>query len=160
MRNFDKICKILAIFLQTRDSLQITQVRIFSSHIFIFKNEARGNWNFVQVLYMVSKNQFLIYFWNIYKIADKIGKMSEILDIFQKKNQKSVTWIFRYHTTRGTPGWNCSFLASFLKKKSVPALFWENRVFVINSQNLTDFVKIYQILAFVPIKSPNFITSH
>ena len=128
MRNFDKICKILAIFLQTRDSLQITQVRIFSSHIFIFKNEARGNWNFVQVLYMVSKNQFLIYFWNIYKIADKIGKMSEILDIFQKKNQKSVPYILY----RGTPGPNFSFLASFLKKKSVPAWFWENRIFVKN----------------------------
>ena len=77
--------------------------------------------------------------------------------IFQKKNQKSVPCIFRYYVTHGP---NFSFLDSSLKNKSVPAWFWENRVFVNNSQNLTYFVKISQISAFVPMKSPNFITAY
>ena len=59
----------------------MTQVRIFSSKIKL------GSWNLVQVyLTVVSKKsikifKFLIFFGNMFKILDKIGKMSEISDI-------------------------------------------------------------------------------
>ena len=78
-------------FLQKRIFFKTTQVRISGTEMML------GSWNLDQeYLYIVSKiswNRFLKFrfFFNMSKIVDKIGKMSEILDIMRhisKKNQK------------------------------------------------------------------------
>ena len=101
MRNFVKI--------QKRDFLKIRQVRIFSSGMKL------GCCNFIQVyLYMVSENtcnRFLnfrffgnitgyvhyVHFWHFPNFVHNFVYISKK----KSKIQKSVQWIFRYHTVSG-----------------------------------------------------------
>ena len=137
MRLFVKVCQIFGNFLQKLDFLKITPIQIFSSKMML------GSWNLDQgYLYIVSKNLWnrFLNFWFFWKYVRNFGQNGKNVrnfgqnrQCFQKKSmiQKSVPQVFKI-LFRGTSGSNFSFLASFLKKKSVPAWFWENRIFVKN----------------------------
>ena len=95
------------------------------------------------------------FFGNMSKIVDKIGKMSEILDItspISKRNQKFKNLFHRfldiaqrYHQTKFQ-------LPSFLFEEKIrTGVILRKSSFCENSQNFNILVKIYQIL--IPIKS-------
>ena len=111
-----------------------------------FSTMKLGSWNLLQwYLYIVSKNLLsmrIFDFSETYVQNLKISKISEILDIisiiFKIKKFCSMTHQISY---RGTTRGKLSFLALFLKKKSVPVWSWENWVFVRNSKYCPDFTK-------------------
>ena len=134
--------------------LKIMPIRIFSSKLKL------GSWNSVQwYLYVIPKNLWsnilnFRYVSEIQLITSKIlnilSVLPEIFDLFPKEisNSKPVPQIFRY-----------SIEEQIMRKKSLLTWFWENEVFVKNSQSLTDFINISQIFAFLPIKPLNYLKS-
>ena len=122
-----------------------------------------GSWNLVLwYLYMVSKkgrNRFLKFccFWkyvqNCGQNWQNVRNFGHNQPYFQKKsnNQNSVPTFFTYYN-RGTSGPNFSFLAPFLFQKSIPAWFWEKRVFVKNGLFLPFLAKIFKISIFLKTK--------
>ena len=120
-------------------------------------------------LYIVSKNS-----WNRFLIFSSLGKllvMSEISDIFPilskilnifPKKIKNLKILMDFLETTVRYTWTKFQLPSLIFEEKIRTcvILRKSRFCKKNNQNLTNLVKISQILAFLPIRSPNFTMIH